>query len=347
MTMPMDLFSPQDGSAPAPAPAGGDPQSASQEWSTVLQDPKVRASLLSFGLQLMQPPQFGQTAGGQIAQAIGAAGETLGNQDEQEMKEREQARKERDTGSMIDYRKDRSDIAATNADASTVRADAAARNAQSQALLRESQVQVNVARAGEIGSKVRMLEMRVNLFPQDNQAKIELARARTELLEAQTRVATEKANSIAPLTESRINVDNSRIGTEQSKARLNDTRAGAVDTNVDIAKRRLDIAEKKPGFQETLDRQKGERQLIGIYQKAKQEHEKNRYLDPKLGPFISYQKWKEENGIGGGTAPASPQTGVPDSQLPAAKMGDNARAPGRYMTPKGAGTWTGTGWTFP
>jgi hypothetical protein len=47
-----------------------------QEWSTALNDPGVRAALLSTGLQLMQPAGFGQTSVGHLGMGIGAAGET-------------------------------------------------------------------------------------------------------------------------------------------------------------------------------------------------------------------------------------------------------------------------------
>lgn len=41
----------------------------------LLDDPRARAALLSFGLQAMQPVGIGQTVGGHLAQSVGAAGE--------------------------------------------------------------------------------------------------------------------------------------------------------------------------------------------------------------------------------------------------------------------------------
>src|SRR6188768_634348 len=67
-----------------------------QEWTEALDNPKVRASLLQFGLNLMTP-QPGNTTAGRLAGGIGGAGELLSRQDESDRKDAEQARKDADT----------------------------------------------------------------------------------------------------------------------------------------------------------------------------------------------------------------------------------------------------------
>lgn len=69
--------------AEPPAEPGAD---LATQWGQALQNPSTRASLMQIGLQLMQPMQFGQTAGGHIAQALGAGGEAAGRVAEEDRK---------------------------------------------------------------------------------------------------------------------------------------------------------------------------------------------------------------------------------------------------------------------
>ena len=80
MAEPSDPFQPQQ---------GPDLQGVAQEWTDALNDPKVKASLLSFGLQAMQPLGFGQTAAGGFGQAVGAAGEGIGRQEQMDRQQQE------------------------------------------------------------------------------------------------------------------------------------------------------------------------------------------------------------------------------------------------------------------
>lgn len=357
MAMPIDPFQPGTEAAQASDPT----QSAAQEWTSALNDPKVRSSLLSFGLSMMVPGDFGSTFGSRLAQSVGAAGETLDRRDAEDRADREQARKEADTQSQIQYRSDTSDTRAISADAAVSRANAALTNADSLALQRRSNVQLNQAKVDQIGANVRMLELKVQMYPQDQQAKQDLMRSKQELAASQAALYDARTLAVAPLTESQINRNEAAAG-------LSNRRAAAVDTNANIATRRLDIAEKKGGLQQTLDSQRGERQLIGIYQKARQENEKQRFLDPKLPPFPSFQDWKEQNGLNpkSDTAPpvppASPAapTAVPPTapqptaqptapaQIPSVEVAPRdpaQRTPGKvYQTPRGPLKWTGTGW---
>jgi hypothetical protein len=48
-----------------------------KQWEGVLADPNGRAALMSFGLSLMQPMNFGQTPAGHFASSVGEAGSAL------------------------------------------------------------------------------------------------------------------------------------------------------------------------------------------------------------------------------------------------------------------------------
>ncbi len=346
MTMPMDPFQP--GTEDAQASAGASPQSAAQEWTTALQDPRVKRSLLSFGLQMLQPPQFGQTIGGQIAQGIGAAGESQTAADEEDRKAAEQARKERDTSSNIDYRADTTDVKLGQLENQRLRTEQAGKDLESRAALRESQVQVNVAKAGELGARVEMLQARVALFPQDQQAKMDLARAKQALLEAQTRVQTERADVIAPTAAARIKRD-------ESATNLNTTRAGSVESNADVARRRVQAQEDRTQAQGGWQATRAENQRRRDYGNYVKEEEKAKFLDRKRPPALGYQEWLktfEPKQPGATQPPAQAGTTTPaptqptqDSQVPDASPDPSKRNKGsRYMTPRGPMTWTGTGW---
>lgn len=94
-----------------------------QEWNDALNDPGVRGALLSAGLSLMQPPQFGQTTMGSIGEAIGAAGQSVAQREKMDTVQREADSKEALRGAQADSATSRSETAAA-------RAGTAAANAQ-------------------------------------------------------------------------------------------------------------------------------------------------------------------------------------------------------------------------
>lgn len=57
------------------------------QWMNFLSHPVVQSSLLSAGLQMMQPIGFGQTPAGHVAQAIGAGGESVARSAKQAQEE--------------------------------------------------------------------------------------------------------------------------------------------------------------------------------------------------------------------------------------------------------------------
>jgi hypothetical protein len=95
-----------------------DPGIVSQIQSA-LGDPRSQAALLTFGLNLMQPPSFGDNATSQIGRAIGSAGESGRSLDTQEQKQLE-------SESKADLRSTQSDLAAAKAATAGVQSSAAA-----------------------------------------------------------------------------------------------------------------------------------------------------------------------------------------------------------------------------
>lgn len=99
-----------------------DPATASGQWDDFLQRPGNRQALLQFGLNMMQPRAMGQTAGGQIAQSIGAAGEAVGRAEDSDLKAQLAEAKMRQADEKLQTLRQ-------NADSNAIRATAAAARA--------------------------------------------------------------------------------------------------------------------------------------------------------------------------------------------------------------------------
>jgi hypothetical protein len=96
-----------------------DPATATNQWDSWLDRPGNRTALLQMGLQLMQPVGIGQTAGGAIAQSVGAGGEAIDRQEAADLKDTIAQNK-------LDTANSRLQIAQQNADSNATRATAAA-----------------------------------------------------------------------------------------------------------------------------------------------------------------------------------------------------------------------------
>lgn len=304
MTMPMDPFmqaEPQEA-----------PQSAAAEWTAALNDPKVRASMMSVGLQLMQPPQFGQTFAGQFAQGVGQAGEALGRQEEMDRAESEQARKERDTSSQIETRSEGLDVKRAQADAATMRADATRVQAESMAGLRAAQAQVALANVGRIGAQVQLLEAKVAAAPQDQAAKMELARARTELLQAQAGLAGARATSQPEVAASQVRRNDAAAG-------LSTARTAATGERLELDRLRMQQRDRALSTQEkiTLQRLEGmeRRDYTTEKTKAQETHRKEQSMLPRARQtpfsFTPFEEWTKTR------RPAEPGAAAPaDTNTP-------------------------------
>lgn len=90
MAGPGDPFTPGPTADPtAGLPDMGTFEQLRNQWATFLDDPRGRAALLSTGINLMQPPSFGDTGASQIGRAIGAGGETLNRTEAMDLKQQE------------------------------------------------------------------------------------------------------------------------------------------------------------------------------------------------------------------------------------------------------------------
>ena len=64
------------------------------QWNTFLAKPEGQAALLSFGINMLQPPSFGDNPLAQVGRAIGHAGETTANIEKMDLAQQEAASKE-------------------------------------------------------------------------------------------------------------------------------------------------------------------------------------------------------------------------------------------------------------
>lgn len=258
------------------------------QWGMALQDPNIRTGLMQFGLQLMQPMGFGQTASGHLGQALGAGGEAVNRAQTQERAEREQA-------SKAELREAQASTAEQRATIAGERAATASREADSKADLRRAQAAGHIARAQYLKTQVENLELKTAMYPQDLALKQELARARTELANAQAAAVTENA---------------------ATAARRADTQERNVNSQVEDRDRRFGLSET---IQQQREREKTlseTRYTRADYDKYKADLEKanaNRRLmqQPEL-PELSFDDWLRRG------TPRSGGTGAGASAVPTA-----------------------------
>lgn len=96
-----------------------EPAQAQSQWDDWLNRPGNRTALLQMGLQMMQPVGIGQTAGGHIAQSIGAGGEAVARAETSDLRERV-------ADAKMQSADERLRIAQQNADSNELRATSAA-----------------------------------------------------------------------------------------------------------------------------------------------------------------------------------------------------------------------------
>lgn len=132
-----DPFTPGPTADPtAGLPDGNTFDDLSRQWNSFLSDPRGRGALLSAGLTMMQPKGFGQTGSGQIAQGIGAAGESVRTNEAADLKQQEASSKD-------ELRAAQASAAGARSEASSARNDtSAARLALQQEDLKRKQEQV-------------------------------------------------------------------------------------------------------------------------------------------------------------------------------------------------------------
>lgn len=271
------------------------------EWNTFLNQPSGRAALLTAGLQLMQPPSFGDTPVSQIGRAIGAAGETLGRTEAMDLRQAE-------AGSKAELR--------------SAQAEAAGANAQTRAM------GADVARE-RLGLKERELEIR----KEDVQSKIALREAQSQAIPIRTEAQRLRGEAAAAKTDTdKRNLElrardlDLKAQDLESKAKARSDRADAVLQSLDLRR------EEGAGRREDSALNRGVK-ASALYQ----DYQKNRIFTPGQ-PELSFQEFKAKYGLdgdgGGATSTVDPSGTAPvrvNSEAEAQRL-----TPGTlYETPDG------------
>lgn len=254
-----------------PATGPGNLQSAAAEWTSALAKPEVRGALLQFGINMLQPPGFGQTTAGKVGEAIGASGEYLTRQDEEARKEREQTRKEADTESLGTYRQDQAEIGG-------IKAQAARQNAESLGLLRQSQITISQHKAALVDAQVENLTMKTKMAPEDQATKAALAQAKQDQLAAH--------------------------------AELDRQRAAYVPATVENTTKRIEAGDRKVKADDVRTQLKIDAQDRRTYESAKAAHTKREEYSRTKTPFPDFDTWRASTG-GRDTRTPTPTTSTP------------------------------------
>jgi hypothetical protein len=94
MPGPLDPFTPGTDQTPFAGVDPGTYDHLRSQWSSFLDDPKGRAAIMSMGLALTAPPNFGDNALSQIGRAVGAGGQSAQLMESQDLKRTEQESKD-------------------------------------------------------------------------------------------------------------------------------------------------------------------------------------------------------------------------------------------------------------
>ena len=74
-------------------PEALEPTKLLNEWSDWMSEPGNRQAIMQFGINLMQPMAYGQTAAGHFGRALGSAGEAVDRYQTAQLKDEEMQRK--------------------------------------------------------------------------------------------------------------------------------------------------------------------------------------------------------------------------------------------------------------
>ena len=139
----------------APDESGSTFDNIKSQWNSFLSKPEGQAALLSFGINMLQPPSFGDNPLAQAGRALGHAGQTVGNIEAMDIKKQEASSKE--------------DLRAAQADKASLAALAqgqAAQTAQAKLGLTQLGLQLQSAKAiyGAYGAYVKAWQAQKNAF---------------------------------------------------------------------------------------------------------------------------------------------------------------------------------------
>lgn len=220
----MDLTNPF---SPDQMPGAGQPQPLVDRWKSFLSDPNSQAAIMSFGASLATPMGFGSTPAGHISQAVGHAGKTVTNRNAE-------TRKDLETDSRVDARETsannatmRSQVAQQNADTAVERARIAGVATESQNAARDSQNALRESQREVNSQRVRMLELQVQLYPENEDLKQQLLIARTQAIPRGLDIQQQRADT------QRTGMEATHIGRAQDR----DVRARQGTATLDARER--------------------------------------------------------------------------------------------------------------
>lgn len=271
-----------------------------QQWRSWIDNPANRAFLIQTGAALSQPVGLGQNALGHVGQAIGSGGEAMERVRDQDRKDAETAIRGIEAESRATAREASAAAAATRADAATVRAQAASSELGSRIAQREAQAQASLARATFLQARVKELELRTSIFPEDQQAKIELNNARAALARSSAGLATERAGVV-----------------EQDA----DTRRMNAETRRDLGQQRVNIQGDRTSATREGQGLTAMTRLQSSYQREvaniRKTNTDNQLLNPtaKPIPIPSFAEWREKLGSGGDPLEGRTATGPRGEKL--------------------------------
>jgi hypothetical protein len=267
---------------PQAGPQVENPVPLVDKWRGFLSDPNTQAALMSFGASLATPMGFGATTAGHISQAVGHAGKTVSNRAAETRKDLEVDSKVEAREAAANNATIRSQAAQQNADTAVERARIAGVATESQNAARDSQNALRDSQAQVNAQKVRMLELQVQLFPENEDLKQQLLIARTNA-----------ANRGVEISQQ--NADTRRVGTE----------ARAIQGGMALD-------------QKTRDRESRERIAEGrrtdTQAKTYEGYLANHNLFGK-GPALSPDEWRASRG-GGTSSPQGPGRPSPAPSQP-------------------------------
>lgn len=154
-------------------------ESLRSQWDSFLEQPGARTALMQFGVNMLQPPSFGDTPMSQLGRAVGAAGEATTRQGILDVKERESEAK-------TDLAEARAGAATARAGEAGARADAAA----SRLGLQRERLELDRQRYG--------LQNSYNLLTQYNKYRLAIDKQNADARKAWDNNVTKKPGEAPP-----------------------------------------------------------------------------------------------------------------------------------------------------
>lgn len=306
------------------------------QWRAFLAKPENTAALMQTGLNLMQPQGIGQTAAGQVAQAIGGGGEAAGRVLDNQIKE-DAAETKAETA------RQRADASTTRAEAATMRAHSDAAQVNSRITLRAAQESAALARKTNLDTQVELLEKRISLYGEDHESRIQLRALQGERERAKAEYDRARTAGVPIDTETRrmrAETGQDLVGVQQQRA---DTQSTRVSNQKELGDRRVRVAEQRAGTQHAAAGSQAALREQAEYRKWVEGIQKGNdsfLRDPKKpkDPIPSIQEWREK------FRTQRPQQQAPQQQVPNPQQNAPRNASGDPLEGKTGTTPDGVRW---